>query len=264
MRVKIKKRISSKYRFASTFFRGLINREQFSDVNTFLLFLGAPRSGHTLISEFINAHRNAHISRKINGGFRYLCKEQYYQSCIDFKEDMFRHRYYVPGQYQGTYLNLNCVGMRNATVTTEWYGSKLSRAKRLSEYYGIPVKFVHVYRDPIENIAKISRYNKLSIIQAANWYVSLISKTRLIENTVSNGTFYKFCHEDLYDKPSTVLSNLLRYLQLEEDEALVDSFSKIIWDSPSVDVDYLEVKSNIPLHLKNFIASDPLLGRYSL
>jgi hypothetical protein len=87
-------------------------RGDFANVRAYCLFLGTPRSGHSLIGEMLNAHRNAVIGHAFDVT-RYLAdgfgRNQLYWMIVR-RDRKFTHRrgsvgagydYAIPGQWQG-------------------------------------------------------------------------------------------------------------------------------------------------------------------
>ena len=100
-----------------------MDHEVFDGVQTFLMFIGYPRSGHTLISSLLDAHPNAIIANEFDAisewkkwettnKNKYFLFDQLYQNSKQEAETGYRsatvpHRYNysVPGQWQGTFNN---------------------------------------------------------------------------------------------------------------------------------------------------------------
>ena len=90
-------------------------------VQTFLMFIGYPRSGHTLISSLLDAHPNAIVANEFEvigkwqkwetaNKNKYFLFDQLYQNSkqeaeIGYRSATVPHRYNysVPGQWQGTF-----------------------------------------------------------------------------------------------------------------------------------------------------------------
>lgn len=98
-----------------------LNRELYDGVESFLMFIGYPRSGHTLVSSLLDAHPNALVANefdvigewqkwtKTNRNKYYLFDQLYLNSKMEadtgYRSATIPHRfnYSVPGQWQGTF-----------------------------------------------------------------------------------------------------------------------------------------------------------------
>jgi hypothetical protein len=106
---------------------GVAYRRSFRDLETFCLFIGYPRSGHTLIGSLLDAHPNAVIAdeldvlRFIQAGFsknqiHYLLLRNSRKAAAGGRERTGYH-YHVPGQWQGRYEKLRVIGDKMGGAT---------------------------------------------------------------------------------------------------------------------------------------------------
>lgn len=146
----------------------------FSKLDTFLLFIGYPRSGSTLIGSLLDAHPNIIIANEHNVITRWknftreqqtkehVCTELYNNSVKEslkeqravFKKYFFH--YHVPGLWQGRFDGqIKVIGDKKSTSTSRSLSNKRSNERFLAmkDVLNVPVKFIHLIRNPFDNIA---------------------------------------------------------------------------------------------------------------
>ncbi|XP_028417037.1 uncharacterized protein LOC114541286 [Dendronephthya gigantea] len=147
-------------------------------VDTMLMFIGYPRSGHTLIGSLIDAHPNMVIANEYNilGNWenyttehrnrQYLFEQLYTNSYNEAHEGdrsskdclpKTKYNYLIPNQWQGKFNGkIKIIGDKKGGKTTvllqrsEKYWSFL---QEIQETVHIPIKFIHTIRNPFDNIA---------------------------------------------------------------------------------------------------------------
>lgn len=111
-----------------------LDRKVYDGVQTFLMFIGYPRSGHTLVSSLLDAHPNAIVANEFDvigkwqqwdttNKNKYFLFDQLYQNSkqeaeIGYRSASVPHRYNysVPSQWQGTFNRRILVGFVNGSL----------------------------------------------------------------------------------------------------------------------------------------------------
>lgn len=161
----------------------LTRRRTFDQVRGFVVFVGCPRSGHSLLGSFLDAHPLAVIAHELDaldyvhrGWGRYELYERILRHDRDFGaagRQWFGYDYRVPGQWQGRFLRLEVIGDKRGGLTTSRLGSDPGMLDRLEDLVRVPVHVLHVVRNPFDNIATMARRSGESLEQAAERYFSL-------------------------------------------------------------------------------------------
>src|SRR3954469_10212957 len=93
--------------------------DDFERVERFCLFVGYPRSGHSVVGAMLNAHRDAVISHELNAPTLVLdgCgRDELYSRILarpywfDLRGNTSNYAYQVPRQWQGRFETLRIVG----------------------------------------------------------------------------------------------------------------------------------------------------------
>ncbi|MCI0710673.1 MAG: hypothetical protein L0154_10980, partial [Chloroflexi bacterium] len=141
------------------------NRHLFQDVNTFVIFIGYPRSGHSLVGSLLDAHPNAIISHELHALKRLhrgYSQEQLFYLIYQNSRDNARkgreetgYSYLVPGQWQGKYTQLKIIGDKKGGKTAELLAAYPQMLNELFRTIKHPIKFIHVLRNPFDNITSM-------------------------------------------------------------------------------------------------------------
>lgn len=150
----------------------------FANLQSFVQFMGYPRSGHTLIAMLLDAHPDVVLSNEINILKKWHDKfdtplelemlivnkvlSRYDDRRVKkpkkhAKNEVGHYNYRVPGAWQGRWRCLRVIGDKKGSSTTaglqrDWNGT-VAKFDWLRANVGVPVKLFHVIRNPFDNIA---------------------------------------------------------------------------------------------------------------
>ncbi len=221
---------------------GRFSESTFADIRTYLMFIGQPRSGTSLLGSLLNAHPNALVAHELNA-LRYVrrgyTRRQLFWLLL-MKDREFARRgrnwtgydYAVPGQWQGRYEKLLVIGDKKAGCSSEQLGADPRLWERLGHRVRKPVRTIHLVRNPFNVITTIHRKRtRTSLEHAAEMYfhrcrvnAALIQQHPLQIRTLRL--------EDLIADPVTHLRALCEFLDLPADETYVQACSKILFQKP--------------------------------
>lgn len=160
----------------------VLNQSVVDQVSTFVMFIGYPRSGHSIVASCLDAHPDAIVAHEFNllvklmqpdilryFGNRTVLFDSLYQN--SFRQSVLGWR--SPGQtldkkgytlkinssdsWQGKFRRLNVIGDKSGGLTTHSYRdsptSFIRTFKELTKIVQVPIKFLHVVRNPYDIIA---------------------------------------------------------------------------------------------------------------
>jgi len=114
--------------YPTSLYAGLRNRKAFEDLESFCLFVGFSRSGHSLIGALLDAHPNVVISHELDPlryTFARFSKWQIYSLILEGSQRYAKnlrqrggYTYHVPGQWQGKFSDLRVIGDKEGEGTT--------------------------------------------------------------------------------------------------------------------------------------------------
>jgi len=243
------------------------HRASFRSARSFCLFAGYPRSGHTLIGALLNAHPEMLIAHELNV-LTYV-KQNYDRDTLFAKlvgrDKWFAARgnvwtgysYKVPGQWQGRFTELKVIGDKRGGRTSRELYHDPGLLDQLQAAVGIPVKIIHIIRNPFDNIATRAR--------GGNYYNREVNKEGLhreierhfvevegIERIRKKNRYaiYELRHEEFIEDPGKHLTDMCRFLGVEPHQDYLEaclsilrksthkSRNKIDWDQQSIDTIY--------------------------
>jgi hypothetical protein len=216
-------------------------RRDFADVQSFVLFVGCPRSGHSLLASMLDAHSDAVIAHELDA-LPYVAAgwtrgELYARILLHDREftaagrKWYGYDYVVPGQWQGRFRQLRVIGDKRGAVTTERIEEDPSLLHRLEEVVGVPVRFVHVTRNPFDNVVTMSRRGGKTLDQASDRYLALCATVASL-HAERSGDIMDLRHEDLLADVPGRLAAVCRWLGLEPDDAYLSACASVAFDSP--------------------------------
>lgn len=243
-----------------------LNRELYDGVESFLMFIGYPRSGHTLVSSLLDAHPNALVANEFDviGGWQkwtktnrnkyYLFDQLYLNSKMEadtgYRSATVPHRfnYSVPGQWQGTFnQKILVMGAKKGGHTTRRLMKRenLKVLKEIHQVLKLPMKFLHVIRNPYDNIAtmmlrdlkkrpdageKINDTDNLDK-QIAK-YMALAAKNNQLKKVLP-GEVHEIHSSELIKEPKKILLGICHFLHLTCYQKYIEDCSKRIYPEAS-------------------------------
>jgi hypothetical protein len=236
-------------------------------VTILLLFIGYPRSGHTLVSSLLDAHPHAAVANEyaLIRRWRYFADSQKTRKFVI--EELFRdsvmqskvgyrsptmHRtfnYSVPNQWNGRVRDyLQVVGDKHGPLTTKYLSDLEGRyhMQAMTRLLNITVRILHVIRHPMDNIATmaireghdrkfIQTGQVLNDITELRHQIHMYFKlARLNVRLLQKQQDYQFkilnvYIEDLIANPKAVLSSICGFLHLRcSSSYLTDCSSRVL------------------------------------
>ena len=157
-----------------------LSAKDVNDVETFLFFIGYPRSGHSILASMIDAHPNAivahefNVFRKLNSHsdlltnktalYNALCQSSGKQLAHGWRS--MDHSFTAKGyslkldgsqSWQGKFRRLRVIGDKSGGVTVRMYKDKPSSFnqifQQLSKLVQVPLKAIHMVRNPYDMLA---------------------------------------------------------------------------------------------------------------
>lgn len=214
----------------------------FDDMKTYCMFIGYPRSGHSLISSLIDAHPNAAIAHRLNAikyvHAGYTQKELFHLSLRNSQRfaktgrTLTGYQYQVPHQWQGDFQELQVIGDQEGKGTTQWLAQHPDLLPRLMTWQAVRVKFIHVIRNPYDNISTWAARLHRSLNYTIEQYFDLCKTNVWIRATVSRGNLLDIRHEVFLKNPNTGLKQLGNFLGIAVSDDYLSDCASIIFKSP--------------------------------
>jgi hypothetical protein len=217
-------------------------REDFNAVRGFCLFLGYPRSGHSLVGAMLNAHQHAVIAHELDALaliIRGCSRDELFARILGraawftLRGNRSNYRYQIPNEWQGRFQRLHIIGDKRGGTAVQWIRQQPDLLDRLRVTVKVPLRLVHVVRNPYDNIAAIARWHKLSLDESIEFYFSHCELTGVLERIAGADEVITIRHEDLVADTEHVLSRLCNYLDLTSSPEYVAQCSSVVFARPT-------------------------------
>lgn len=220
---------------------GIAYDRSFRDLETFCLFIGYPRSGHTLIGSLLDAHPDAVIAdeldvlRFIQAGFsknqvHYLLLRNSRKAAAGGRERT-GYDYRVPGQWQGRYKKLRVIGDKMGGATALRLKFTPALMTDLPGLLNLRVKFIHVVRNPYDVISTLHMRQRTSLRQAVDNFFERCEAVAFVKDHAPNDVF-DLRHESFIADPKAGLGNLCTFVGLNGEDDYYDACAAIVFRSP--------------------------------
>jgi hypothetical protein len=268
--------------WAERYVSGLLRARRnpsFDDLECFCFFIGYARSGHTLVGSMLNAHPDiviAHELDAVNYVRHHFSRAQLFALLLE-RDQRFSsmghawagYEYEVSGQSQGRYQRLRVLGDKRGNSTAleiaQW-PDLLDRVRQLVE---VPIRVIHVTRNPYDNIATAARRHKFPpskntvVSQATRWYeqsCEAVSKARAL---LDPSELVDIRYEAFIEEPAASLTELCRFVGIEPDAAYLEACAGMVWPSANRTRDGVEWTEEDLRGVERVIDRFDLLGSYS-
>src|SRR4051794_4983819 len=255
----------------SAWLRRRLARE-LAGVERFCLFVGYPRSGHSLIGALLNAHRDAVIAHELNVPPLILagCARDELYACIvararwfHLRGDRSNYAYRVPGQWQGRFAALKVIGDKRGGAVTRAIAATPDFLDRVRALVGVPLRLLHVVRNPFDNIAAISIWERMSLADSARFYFAHCDTTQHLDALCRPGELLTLRHEDVLRDPRALLSRACAALELDLDPGYLDDCSAIVFAQGTFTRRKVDWTPALRSEVTTRIASYPHLAGYA-
>jgi len=225
------------------------NKESLQGTETFLIFIGYPRSGHTLYGALLDAHPNCIVSHELNV-LKQLkegkSKNQIFTEILDNSQEHIKsgrknegYKYEVKNQWQGKYSSIQVIGDKQGGRTSRMLSTEPELLTMLSNKLGIQIKILHVYRNPFDNIASRSRGGKLNKKDSSLEVLKSDIEKHFVQLETNNkirqeGRFQvlDIKHEDFISSPEQGLKRICDFLGLDTTAGYLKDCASIVFQKP--------------------------------
>lgn len=208
------------------------------------MFVGYPRSGHTLVGSLVDAHPNAVIAHELDviaflaAGFGRL---QLYDLILRnnraFTEMGHRwagYDYAVDGQWQGRHDEMLVLGDKKGGRSTLRRQETPALLDRLRATVGVPVRLIHVVRNPYDNIASshARKGGRGKVTPRIERYFQLCDGVSEIKRRTDPQDILDVRLEQLTAAPVATLRVVMDFLGLEPTEEYLTATAAKVFTSP--------------------------------
>ena len=231
----------SPWAYPQSWVAGRRARPRFEDLRCYVMFIGQPRSGTSLLGSLLNAHRNMCIAQELDA-LKYLRRgyDRWQIFWLLLQRDRqfaangrswTGYNYLVPNQWQGRAQKLQVIGDKKAGASTERLREDPALLERLRKTIGLPVRMIHLIRDPFNVISTMHLRKHLSLEQSAErFFRRAETNWQLIQSL--EGAVCSLRLEDLIAQPNRYLRELCEFLGVDAPDDYIGDCASILFARP--------------------------------
>lgn len=209
-------------------------------LTNYCFFIGYPRSGHSVLGSLLDAHPNICLSHELNvfnllATDKEITASEIYQMILMNSEIMAsvnnqwgEYEYAVKNQHQGKNVNITVIGDKKGGGSTQLLAQEPQLLDVLYHRFKVPMKIIHVVRNPFDNIATIVKKDHPDLSQAIQFYADLCRANQYIIERMKPDHVLQIRHEDFVENPKMVLQKLPDFLGVEVSDTYLEDCSSII------------------------------------
>jgi hypothetical protein len=231
--------VSIPYLYMTSWFQTLRQSERFGQVERYVMFIGYPRSAHTLVGFLLDAHPNAIVASQISG-LKYLKhgfnNRQIFYVLLQNSRRVARvgrewrpYSYAVPNQWQGRFDKLKVIG--DCTGMTRLRRNPAQLRSLQSALGNIKLNLIHCIRNPYDNISTMKMRSTQTLEEAVDAYFSMCRTVEQIKDQFG-ASVYDLRHESLVGDSAGALKDLCGFLGLSASETYYQDCARIVYKSP--------------------------------
>lgn len=228
-------------------YEGLRLGTDFDRVEAFALFLGYPRSGHSLVGSLLDAHPEIVMAHELDalalveaGLSRrdlYCLIRRNARRFSAVNRQWTGYSYEVDGQWQGRYSRIRIIGDKKGGGSSRHLARRPELLDRLRELCGVPLRMIHVVRNPFDNIASMFLNEDLvrppyTLDRVIDEYFRLCESVQVTRSRMEPGEFITVEQERLVLCPGETLRTLAEFLGVNVSDAYVEACSDLVFESP--------------------------------
>jgi Sulfotransferase family len=244
----------------------------YRDLHAFCLFIGYPKSGHSLVGALLDAHPDMVIAKAANPlalvavdgmprdeAFALLLENSRQQALRGRKQN--KYRYAVDGQWQGRVRTLRVLGDKFSDRATKRIAKSPEALAVFAREVGVPLRLIHVVRNPFDMVARIAKQKirEGSDEERRARATEYIGRLAEINDAViaSGQPVLTVHHESVIEDPECELARMCEFLGVEAESAYVEACAAIVFPSPHQTRELLEWSPS------QVAAVEQVIGRHS-
>ena len=231
----------------------------------FLSFMGYPRSGHTLVAAILNANPNVICSNQQNfyGNVKNisrgkLLKDIKLGSVGAFYKDTTQIPH-IPKQ------EITVMGDKTGHRTVDILGNNPKKLGMMKNLIQVPMKWIHVVRNPYDNLATWAKLNYINKIKKNETTERIeldlvIQKYRVLNETITklrrSEDVLTVNHEFLITRMHDTLLEISKFLEISFDPIWRDNVRNTAWSRPRI------TRGQITWSIPQKEAVETIIGQY--
>ena len=251
-----------------------LDHQRFKSLQLYCMFLGYPRSGHSLVGAMLDAHPDMVIAHELDalryikaGVGKYELLHLLLRQSERFAEQgnvWSGFSYRVPGQWQGKYRKLLVIGDKKGGASTRSLRGEPALLYRLCRTLNLEVRFIHIVRNPFDTVASMFARRQLggpALMDNIGLYERLCETNSQLKMDLGD-RLIKFRHERVVAEPRTTLAALCRFLGVDAPDDYLDACAGVVGKSPKRTRFTIDWPPPARARMETLIARYPFLRGY--
>lgn len=245
---------------------------RFGDVEVFCLFIGYPRSGHSVAGSIIDAHPEAVTAHRLNS-LKYVAlgdstEQILYMALLNAMRfdragrKLTAYSYAIEGAWQGRYRRLRVVCDQEGERNVKALEAAPELAGRLRAQSGLDVRFIHVVRNPYDNVTTMAIRSRQGLAATADRYFGLCRAVAAVKRREPPDAVLDVRHEDLVARSEEGIRRLASFLGLPAEPEYVESCKRVLYPAPHRSRDKLAWPPELIESVARRAEEYPWLGGY--
>jgi hypothetical protein len=228
----------------------------YSDLRAFCLFVGYPKSGHSLVGALLDAHPDMVIARATNAlalvavdgmprdeAFALLLENSREEALRGRKQN--RYRYTVEGQWQGRVRTLRVLGDKFSDRTSKRIAKTPDSLAVFRREVGVPLCLLHVVRNPFDMVARIAKQkiregSDEERRARATAYIGRLAEINDGVIAAGEHSVLTVRQESVIEGPERELGRMCEFLGVDTEAGYLDACAAIVFPSPQRTRDLLD------------------------
>lgn len=236
------------------------------------LFIGHPRSGHSLVGAMLDAHPDLCIAHELDmlaflrqgwtdRELMWACMENSRRSA-SIGHRWGAYAYQIPGQWQGRQRQLRIVGDKKGGQTSIALRRNPGLLDRLLSTFDVPVRWIHVVRNPWDNISTVQKKHRTDLQTSAAAFFAVAETVDQVVRRVGRQAVHRLTQEELTAEPERVLRDLSAFLGMAPDPAWLQASAGLVWSKPSRARDRVQWNPGLHGAIRKLAARHDWLAHY--
>jgi len=221
------------------------HRADFESVETYCLFVGHGRTGHSLVGSLLNGNRSMVVSHELDAlrvldrATVPLSRDQLFAAILQrdaeftgLGREWEKYSYDIPNTAQGEFDDLRVIGDKKGAATTRRLGHSPELLGDLRETVSVPLRAVHVVRNPFDTIASRRKLKETWREYGVEKYFANADNVELVSELLAEDELFRLHYEDLVADTAGVLADLCAFLGVEASEDYLAACDEFVFDAP--------------------------------
>jgi hypothetical protein len=241
--VSIRKKLDLAGLYATSLLQSRRNAESFRDIRTYCMFVGYPRTGHSLIGSLLDAHPNIVIAHELDAlklFQRGFSRQQVFHLLLENSKKMAAagrahsgYSYEVHDQWQGRFEKLQVLGDKKGATSAMRFYLDPELLSFVKNKIATELKFVHVIRNPYDVLATMTRRSpRKSLDTHIDVFFKLCSSIETLKKQLQPAQIFDVRLESFIEDPKPHLDRLCSFLGVKTNDRYLEDCASIVFKSP--------------------------------